>query len=369
METILSILRDIRDPRDFNARHDLSAILFLALAATLCGAKSCVDIADFAAAHAEDLGEIVDLPYGAPSHDCFSRVFRLLDPEEMAATLRRFAQAMREGLGLGPVQGVVAIDGKSLKRGYERGKSHMPPLMVNVWDGDMRLSIAASRAPGGGEVAQTLAMLKTLTLKGCVVTVDALHCHAAMAEAVQASGADYALRLKGNQSGLFAAVEAAFAQADAKEGMKSPPFYEREERGHDRQEWRCASVIARPPDAPAFPGLVAFGRVETERRFRGKIETAAHYFVLSTMLTPERLFDVARSHWSVENNLHWHLDVSLHEDMSRTRKDNAPENISIIRHMALDMLRAHPDKRSINRKMNMAVWSKPYFYSLFAHMQ
>src|ERR1700675_4355206 len=112
MESIIAIFREVRDPRDINARHDLTAMLFIALAATLCGAKNCVAIADFAAANEESLGEIVDLPHGAPSHDSFSRMFRLIDPAELGAALTRFAQALRAALGLGAVAGVVAIDGK-----------------------------------------------------------------------------------------------------------------------------------------------------------------------------------------------------------------------------------------------------------------
>ena len=185
METLISIFREIRDPRDFTARHDLPAMLFVALAATLCGAKSCVDFADFAAAHEDELAEIVDLGHGAPSHDCFSRLFRLLDPEEMATAFARFAKALREGLGLGPAKGVVAVDGKRLRRGYERGRAFMPPLMVSVWDAETRLSLATRHAPGGDEVAATLAALKSLVLKGCTVTADALHCHPRMATEVR----------------------------------------------------------------------------------------------------------------------------------------------------------------------------------------
>jgi|SRR5271165_1720663 len=134
METLIAILREVRDPRDFNARHECSAMLFISLVATLCGAKFCVDIADFASVNEADLTEIVDLRHGAPSHDSFSRLFRLLDPEEMARTFQTFAEALREGLGLGPAKGIVAIDGKRLRRGYERGRAFMPPLMISVWD-------------------------------------------------------------------------------------------------------------------------------------------------------------------------------------------------------------------------------------------
>ena len=122
MTSLIAIFREVRDPRDLNARHDLAAMLFIALASTLCGARSCVDIADFAAANEDSLAEIVELPHGAPSHDSFSRVFRLLDPEEMAGVFARFMDALREALGIGPARGVVAVDGKSLRRAYERGR-------------------------------------------------------------------------------------------------------------------------------------------------------------------------------------------------------------------------------------------------------
>lgn len=366
METLLSILREVRDPRDFNARHELSAMLFIALAASLCGAKTCVDYADFAAANEVDVAEIVDLPHGAPSHDSFSRLFRLLDPAEMAGVLSRFAVALRAGLGLGPPGGVVAVDGKSLRRGYERGRVSMPPLMVSVWDAQTRVSIAACRAPGGNEVAGTLALLKALTLKGCVVTGDALHCHPAMAETVRATGADYALGLKGNHGPLYQAAVAAFAQADAKGFV---PIHETGERGHDRSEWRCASVLERPPGAPDFPGLAAIGRIQAERRCGDKLTTSTRYVALSALLSPARLLDVVRAHWSIENEQHWQLDVSFHEDNARTRKDNAPENLAAIRRIALDILRSHPDKRSIARKMNLARWNREFFYDLFAHMR
>ena len=213
MQPVLSILREVRDPRAPNARHELSAILFIALAATLCGQKSCVDIADFGAVNEAELAEIVDLPHGAPSHDCFSRVFRLLDPGELATALTHFVAAIRDGLDLGAPRGVVAVDGKSLRRAYERGRAYAPPLMVSVWDAETRVSIAAARAPGGNEVAATLALLKTLVLNGCIVTADALHCHPQMAEGVLASGADYALGLKGNHGRLHAAAVSAFEQA------------------------------------------------------------------------------------------------------------------------------------------------------------
>jgi len=367
METIISIFREVRDPRDVNSRHLVSSMLFISLAATLCGAKSAVDIADFGEANAATLGEVIDLPHGVPSHDSFSRVFRLLDPTELATALARFGQALRAALGLGAPRGVVAVDGKSLRRGYERGRACMPPLMVSVWDAETRLSIAARHAGGGNEVGATLAVLKSLVLNGCIVTADALHCHPRIAEAVRAAGAHYALGLKGNHGPLHRAAVEAFERADATGKLA---VHERRESGHDRQERRRVSVIARPCEAPAFPGLAALARIEAERKSpSGKIETATRYVALSKRLSPRRVLEVTRAHWSIENNLHWQLDVVFSEDDARTRKNYGPQNLAVIRRMALDILRAHPAERSIARKMKLATWSKEFFFELFAHMR
>jgi predicted transposase YbfD/YdcC len=343
------------------AQHDLGAMLFISLAATLCGAKSCVDIADFAAANEATLAEIVDLDHGAPSHDSFSRVFRLLDPEEMAQVFARFVVALREGLGLGAAAGVVAIDGKRLRRGYERGRACMPPLMVSVWDAETRLSLATRHAPGGNEVAATLAALKC-----CIVTADALHCHPRMAAQVRATGAHYALKLKANYAPLFHCAQAAFAAADANGKLT---FFEQTDSAHDRHERRRASVIARPANAPSFPGLSAIGRYETEREADGKLVKAVHYVALSKRLSPQRMLKVTRRYWSVENQCHWRLDAAFYEDDARTRKNYGPQNLAVLRRIALDILSAHPDKRSVGRKMKLAAWSKDFFFELFAHLR
>jgi predicted transposase YbfD/YdcC len=366
MQTLLSIFREVHDPRDVNARHDVAAMLFIALAATLCGAKSCVDIADFAAVNETELAEIVDLPHGAPSHDSFSRLFRLLDPEEMAQVFAHFVAALRKGLGLDPAKGVVAVDGKRLRRGYERGRAFMPPLMISVWDAETRLSLATRHAPGGDEVAATLAALKSLVLKGCIITGDALHCHPRMAAEVRATGAHYALKLKANHAPLFACALRAFAAADATGKLA---VYEQSNSGHDRHERRRASVIARPVDAPAFPDLAAIGRIEAERHTNGKTAKTAHYVVLSKRLSPQRMLEVTRMHWSVENQLHWPLDVVFNEDDARTRKNYGPQNLAVLRRMALDILRAHPDNRSVGRKMKLAAWKREFFFDLFTHLR
>ena len=271
MQSYISILREVRDPRDINARHPVETILFLTLAATLCGAKSCVEVAEFTEGRESELSDFVDLPYGAPIHDTFSRLFRLLDPAELAKAFTAFMTALRAELGLGPTQGVVAIDGKSLRRGYEKGRSHMPPLMVSVWDSQTRVAIAQARAPGGNEIAATLKLLGNLVLKACTVTADALHCHPAMAQAVLDAKADYALGLKANHGPLYAEAERAFAKAGA-----DAPSFATEEKAHGRIERRRASVLAAPIAARATvagsqgAGSYRSGTHRNERRERDR---------------------------------------------------------------------------------------------------
>lgn len=367
METLLSIFAEIDDPRDHTVQYPLSAMLFIALAATLCGATACTEIADYAEANLTELSEIVDLPGRTPSHDSFSRLFRLIDPAQLEQALQRFVQAVRHGLGLGPASGVVAVDAKRMRRGYQRGRACVPPLMVGIWDAETRLSLAACANATGNEVAASLQGLKMVALKGCIVTADALHCHPAMAQAIRAQGGAYVLKRKANHGPLWRAAAAAFAEADTAGTLTAQ---ETSGHAHDRSERRRGSVVPAPADAPAFPGLAAFGRIETERRTAdGKLTRTTHYVVMSKRLPAWRMMSVTRRHWGIENHLHWHLDVVLHEDDARTRNNHAPGNLAVIRRMALDMLRAHPDKRSIARKMRMAVWSKAFFQELFSYVR
>jgi predicted transposase YbfD/YdcC len=366
MASIIAILREIRDPRDINARHDLATLLFLALAAMLCGAKNCVEMAEFVDGREAELSEIVDLPHGAPSHDTFSRLFRLLDPAELERAFAACMAAIREELGLGAASAVVAVDGKSLRRGYDKGRAFMPPLMVSVWDSQTRLSIAQGRAPGGNEVGATLALLRGLVLKGCIVTADALHGHPQMAQAVLQAGADYALTLKGNNGPFHAALDRLFADR-----ANRPAVFVSQESGHGRVERRrvgvlSASLLANPS---ALPGLAAIARIESKRRVGCKSENHCRYVALSRLLGPAEVLAVTRAHWSIENHLHWTLDVVFHEDAARARKDYGPENLAVIRRLAQNILRSHPDKLSMSSKMRRAMWSKDYFFQLFTHLQ
>jgi len=326
-----------------------------------------VEIAEFAEERKAELGEIVDLPHGAPSHDTLSRVFRLLDPGELDSAFACGLAAMRAELGLAQPRGVVAIDGKSLRRGYDKGRAFMPPLVVSVWDSQTRLAILQTHAPGGDEVGATLHLLKGLVLKGCTVTADALHCRPDTAAAVRAAKAHYAFGLKGNQPKLLADTIQAFAAAG-----DTLCFYETVEQGHGRRERRRASVLPVSCLArrPCFPGLAAVGRIEAERRLgQSRPATSTRFVVLSRRLSPAKLLEVVRAHWGIENQLHWTLDVIFDEDDARTCKDYGLENLAMMRRLAHNILRAHPIDKPLAGKMRRARWSKEFFCDLFAHMQ
>lgn len=358
MEEFSAYFGELGDPRAGNARHNLLELVFIALAAVLCGAEDCTDMAVFARAKLDLLRQVVDLKHGPPSHDTFSRVFRLLDPEPFEAAFARFTAAFA-----GALEGVVAIDGKAVRGAYERGRKTSPLHLVNVWAAQKRLVIGQRLAPGRNEVAGVLEVLKLLRLDGCIVTADALHCRTDTAQAILDTGADYALALKENQPKLLAkakALMAAAAQADTATIRSGP--------AHDRTEIRRATVI--PAENIAFPGIAAVGQIESQRRCAGHDEPPfTRWFLLSRPLTAERLIEVARAHWTIENQLHWVLDVAFEEDAARSRKDNAPQNLALLRKLALNMLHSHPDKGSIKGKIKRAGWNDKFLLSLLGHMR
>jgi predicted transposase YbfD/YdcC len=364
MRGFISIFEDVEDPRAENARHDLLELLFIALAAVLCGAESCADMADFGEAKEEVLREVLRLEHGTPSHDTFSRVFRLLDPEAFEAAFTRFMAAFAKSNRL---KGVVAIDGKAIKGAFAKGAKATPLHLVNVWAAEQRLALAQRLAPGRNEVVGALEAVKLLSLKGCIVTVDALHCHRAMAQAILNARGQYVLALKENQHALFKAVERRFATVD-----KADTFGSEIQSSHGRSEQRTAKVIADTTLAKAhdFPGIRALAQVDTLRRLEGRPdETKTRYFLLSQTFPADKLLQTVRTHWTIENQLHWVLDVVFDEDGARNRKDHGPQNIALLRKIALNLLRSHPDKASIRRKIKKAGWDDTFLLSILAQMR
>jgi len=364
METFRTCFSDVPDPRATNSLHDLVEILFIGLAAVLCGAEGCTDMADFGRAKEGFLRTILRLEHGIPSHDTFSRVFRMLDPTAFEAAFRQFMAAFGRAV---EIKGVVAIDGKAVRGAFERGRKTTPLHLVNVWASEARLALAQRTAPGRNEVAAALEVVGLLSLEGCIVTADALHCHRDMAGAILERGGAYALALKENQSALWAEASRRIEGATHRDRADSE-----QPVSHGRYEWRQAVVVRDAALARRhnFPGIQAVARLTSHRRVEGKqTEVVVRHFLLSHAFPAARVLEIVRAHWTIENQLHWVLDVVFDEDRARNRKDHGPENISILRKLALNLLRTHPEKASIRRKIKRAGWDDSFLLSIIAHMR
>jgi predicted transposase YbfD/YdcC len=365
MKSFASCFADLPDPRAANALHDLRELMFIALLSTLSGATSCSDMALFARTKAYLLKPVLTLKHGLPSHDTFSRVFRMLDPQAFERCFQRFMTAFAEAANIERPQGVVALDGKALRRGYERGKSHMPPVMVTAWAAQTRMALANVLAPNNNEAAGALQLLELLQLKGCVVTADALHCHRAMAKEITDRGGNYVLAVKDNQPALLRDAKAAL-QAARRHAAKSATTID---ATHGRKERRTAlvAVVKEMAQEHDFPGLQAVARITSKR---GKDDTVERYFLMSQPYSPAEVLGIVRTHWTIENGLHWPLDVVLDEDLARNRKDNGPANLAVMRRLALNIARAHPDtKTSLRAKLKRAGWNDTFLFDLIGHMR
>ena len=364
---ILQILDEIPDPRGYNIVHALTDVLFVAFAAMLCGADTCTEMALFTEGRLELLRQFVPLRGGAPSHDTFSRVFRLLDSAAFGSAFEKlmavFGQQARY-----EAQGRLAVDGKSLRRAYEKGCAHMPPLVVTVFECETFLSLAQTVAAQGGEAAAAIAALKMLSLKGCLVSGDALHCHRRFTQTVIEDGGDYVLAIKGNQSKL--ASEAAAALEVTAANPKTPIAETEEEARGRHQVWRAiVTPFRQSPGKAALVGLRAVAHVEVWRTDKGVTTHEVRHYALSRLISPSQVLAAVRGHWAIENNLHWQLDVLMAEDQARSRKDNGPANLAVLRRLTLNVLRTDPRKIPLSHKRLKARWNDQEFLRLMSHMR
>jgi predicted transposase YbfD/YdcC len=367
MPKFAKIFRTLPDPRAPNAVHELLDILIIALAAVLCGAKCATDMALFGQSKEKLLRQFLRLEHGIPSHDTFSRVFRALDPEAFERIFRRFMVAFAKANGI-KLTGVVAVDGKAVRGAYERSKSSTPLQMVNVFAAESRMVLASRKAPGRNEAQGALEILQMLSLEGCIVTADALHCSRPFAAMVLGRGGHYVLALKQNQSKLFAAVARRFARTGKRSVANGI-----EPSTHDRQEIRRATVIRDTSIGAAnrFPGVVALARIASRRRLHGRRadKPVVRYYLLSKGMSAKRVLQIVRGHWGIENRLHWVLDVVFNEDRGRARKDNGPENLAVLRRFAINIIRAHPAGISMRQKVIRAGWDDAFLLDLLSHMR
>lgn len=361
---VLKELFDHLDPRRQNSRHDFCEMLFIAIAATLCGAKGCSDFARFGEEKRRMLSEVLVLEHGIPSHDAFSGLFRKLDAKAFATALATFLERMATAVGRNRQ---IAIDGKAMRGAFEKGCQSSPRMLVTAWGREVRMSLAALPAEGGNEAKAAIDLLGLLDLAGAVVTADALHCSKAFAGEVVARGGDYCLALKGNQASLHADGEALVAR---KAG--SVPVAVAQDKGHGREETRAARVVKVPPTMKkkhGLPGLSAIGEVRRTRFVEGRLEEDRCLYALSRPMTAEDLARVVRQHWDIENGLHWGLDVVYREDECRSRKDHGAENLALVRRICVNAFRADSKKDTMRGKMMRAGWNDSYLFQLMTQMR
>jgi predicted transposase YbfD/YdcC len=361
MEEFAAVFADLEDPRTGNAkRHELLEILLIGLCTVLCGGETCTDMVRFGRAKWAFLKQFLTLKHGIPSHDTFSRVFRLLDPAQFQACFLTFMRRFAEGC-----QGVVALDGKTLRRSFDRASSASPLHLVSAWAVEQRLVLAQRAVEDkSNEITAVPQLLKMLGLKGVVVTADALNCQREIAAQVIEQGGDDVLALKANQGTLFADVQlfvddpkTPLARAESVDG------------DHGRIEVRQAALspdIAWLQEHHAWPGLRAIGKVTAARETPAKTSIETRYFLMSQALTPERFLAVVRAHWGIENGLHWVLDVTMNEDQMRNRKDNGPENLALLRRLALNLAALEPSKDSMRGKLKRAGWDNQFLAQMLA---
>lgn len=312
MDGFASVFEDLEDPRSGNAsRHNLLEILLIALCTVLCGGQTAVDMAEFAAAKEDFLREFLTLENGLPSHDTFSRIFRLLDPEQFSCCFGRFMTRFAAE------HGVIAIDGKVLRRSFDRASAKSALHMVSAWGCEERLVLAqVATETKSNEITAVPKLLAMLSLKGSFVTVDALNCQRAIARQIVDQGGDYALALKGNQGSLHSDVRD-FLDDPVNSFKSSGPLVEAD---HGRIETRTAIVsddVAWLKENHDWPGLAAIGKITRSRELNGQTRSQTAYYLLSTAVPPERFAQIVRSHWGIENSLHWCLDVTMNEDQAR----------------------------------------------------
>jgi predicted transposase YbfD/YdcC len=350
---------DLPDPRiDRTKKHSLGDILVIALCAVIAGADSWEEVEAFGEAKHDWLGRFLALPNGIPSHDTFYRVFSRLDPVAFGECVAGWMGAACEAAGLRH----VAIDGKAVRAAPGNTFSGCLHL-VSAWAAENRLILGQRAvADGSHEIAAIPELLRVLELEGALVTLDAAGCQKEIAKQVRDQGGHYLLAVKGNQPTLHESVLAVFDRAcEADFDGVEHDGHEAIEDGHGRHEERYTTVIydpaGLPPDWPDVAAVVLVGR---EREVKGQRAETAHYYVTSLRGTAAQLGSLIRRHWSVENELHWCLDVAFREDANKTAAGHAGANLGLVRRVATSLLKQDPGKGSIKGKRLRAAWDDQY---------
>lgn len=361
---LVSIFEGMPDFRiDRNKHHRLVDIMVIAVTAFICGADGWTEVEDFGESKQSWFARFLELPNGIPSHDTFSRVFRLLNPVHFESCFLRWIESIQQ-----QTQGeIVAIDGKTLRRSYNTAKGKPAIHMVSAWASANGLVLGQVKTEEkSNEITAIPELLSKLALAGCIVTIDAMGCQKSIATQIHEQEADYVLALKGNQGLLHDDVKTYLDHAISHK--KPLDYHEEVDKGHGRIETRRCWVtedIGWLGQKRLWAGLRSICVVECERVVSEKTSCERRYFISSLEADAAVLANAVRAHWSIENNLHWVLDVTFKEDYCRTREGYAAQNMAVLRHMALNLLKKENSrKRSIKTKRLKAGWDEAFLLAV-----
>ncbi len=352
----------LHDPRREHGRlHLLEDILVLAICAVICGADSFVAIEAFGHAKHDFLRRFLALPNGIPSHDTIRAVFTRLDPRQFEQCCVAWVNAVFERT----IGKVVAIDGKTLRRSYDRKSKKAALQMVSAWATSNHLVLGQVAVDAqSNEITAIPQLLDLLDLNGCIVTIDAIGCQQDIATQIVDQGGDYVLAVKANQGSLWQEVHQCFAEPDAEDIR----FYETEEQGHGREETRWYWMTERLPwplRRIQWNGLRSMGVVEASRTVGKQTTVERRYYISSLAADAQQLAAAVRGHWRIENQVHWVLDVAFREDESRIRTGHADVNMAVVRRIALNLLKHDTSvKLGIANKRLKAGWDEDYLLKI-----
>lgn len=366
-ETLSYHLSIIADPRmDRRKEHSLHDVLMIAILGMLCGAETFVDFEDFGNAKKDWLEGFLELPNGIPSHDTFGRVFAAMDNKVFAESFRNWTEGLRKKIS----GEIVAIDGKTLRRSHDKYRGKSAIHMVSAWGRENGLVLGQIKVDEkSNEITAIPQLLRTLELAECIVTIDAMGTQKEIAREIREADADYVLALKGNHETVLEEVSTFLLDAKEKDfkGV-SHDFLETVEKDHGRIETRrywISEEIGWFQDRSLWEGLRSFGMVESQRDINGVVTREVRFFLSSLEADAKNFARAVRGHWAVENSLHWSLDVCFAEDACRIRAGYASENMAILRHITLNVLKNDTSKkRGIKGKQKNAAWDHSYLLSL-----